>query len=175
MKFKATKYDVKVSLKGVAEITLTAAPEHSHILRQILNEKDLQGELTIEIKKFSKPRSKDQNSMLYAIEEKLAEALNLSAQEVHKKNILDYGVKLGEAIMLSNLAHNWCKSNYGKVISEKVEKGKAVAKIELYAGSSELNTKEFKTLLDGVLQECENVGVNVEYESKELKSLLEEK
>ena len=55
------------------------------------------------------------------------------------------------------------------------ENGVKVAKVELYAGSSDLNTQEFSVLLDGVLQECQNVGVNVDYESRELKNLLEGK
>ena len=77
--------------------------------------------------------------------------------------------------MRSELAEKWCKDNYAKVVAEKIENGIKVAKVELYAGSSDLNTQEFSVLLDGVLQECQNVGVNVDYESGELKSLLEGK
>lgn len=173
MKFKANSYDISKTLAGDIKLTLNIGKEFGYPVLKMIEDEDLKGDLTVEIKKYRKARTLDQNSLLYAIEDKLAKALKLSNTQVHRQNLIDYGVCIGDAVMLAKLAQEWCKNNYAQIISEKEKEGKQQALIRLYKGSSQMDTKEFASLVDGVLSECENVGVNVEYESKEIKRLIE--
>ncbi len=172
MKFKATNYDIKQSLKGDIEITFFVAPENSYAVKTIIKDEALQGNISVEVKKYRKPRTLDQNALLWAIETKIAHVLKTTPKEVHKSNLLDYGVKIGEAIMRQELAEKWCKNNYCTIINAYKKKGVNLAKIAIYKGSSEYTTEEFSRLVDGVLEECKQLGINVAYESKELQSLL---
>jgi transcription termination factor NusB len=173
MKFKANSYDIVKTPAGDVKLTLNIGKEFGYPVLKMIEDEDLKGDLTVEIKKYRKARTQDQNSLLYAIEDKLAKALKLSNKEVHFRNLLDYGVCIGEAVMLAKFALEYCKDNYAEIITEKEKDGICQAKVRLYKGSSQMDTKEFASLVDGVLSECENIGVNVEYESKEIKRLLE--
>ena len=171
MKFKAENFEIRHSLKGAVEITFKAAPEYFSAVRKMATDKDLDGLLFVEVKKYRKSRTLDQNALLWAVENKISDAMKLKVDDVHRQNVIDYGVRLGEAIKLAELAEKWAKTNYAKVLAEKTEKGVKMAKIALYKGSSDMDTKEFARLVDGVFAEAENLGLDIEYESRELRQL----
>jgi len=173
MKLKCNGYEISRTLKGTVKLTLNVDPVSNFSALQMQNEKDYDGDLTVTINKYRKNRTIDQNSLLWSIEQKLALKLNLPTQEVHRKNICSYSQRLGQALMPLNLAEKWCVDNYAEIDHETQEKGKKLAVVNLFIGSSQLDTKEFSILVDGVIQECQQHGLNVDYENNELRSLLE--
>ena len=173
MKFKATKYEIKNNLSGEAEITFKVSPENKWAVLQIPNDETLQNELVVEIKKYRNARTLNQNDLLWAIETKLAEKLKLPTQEVHKENIFNYSVKLGVVLMKKDVADRYIKTKkYARIEREEIKQGVPCAYVELFLGSSQLNTSEFSVLVDGVLQECKNVGINVDFEARELRGII---
>ena len=48
---------------------------------------------------------------------------------------------------------------YFEEIGQGTVQGKAFTHYKIYKGSSEMDSKEFAVLLDGVISECEQVGI----------------
>lgn len=174
MKLKANDYNIKRLLNGEIELTFKIDKESNYNVLSIPKQSDLNGYLSVEIKKWINHRTIDQNSLLWAIETKLANYYNKNVNEVHKENLISYGVPFGQAIMLYENAEQYCKTNYAKIENEKIEKGKKIALFTIYKGSSEMDTLEFSRLVNAILVECKSNGIDVEQNKKDFESLQKE-
>ena len=113
-----------------------------------------QPEGTYEVKAFNK-RSLSQNSYYWELISQLGEVTGKTNDELHLEMLRDYST----AKMVACKSYvdvrdfvRYCEVDY---IDEEQE----VTYWRLYKGSSEMNTKEFKRLLDGVIEECRNCGI----------------
>ena len=131
-------------------------------------------DITVEVKEWRAKRSLDQNALMWAILDKIAKKLNLTADEVYFDMLKDYGVcdYLAVPENSKNLNAILDTLKYYVIEESTLEK---VKRIKVFIGSSHYDTKQMTVLIDGILQECENIGLDVSYESAELKSLLESK
>lgn len=172
MKLKANKYDLKQNFNGDIELTLHISKESYYTAKQIQKDDKLQGELSIEIKKYSKHRTLNQNDFLWALETKLADYYNKSVNEIHRTNLIAYGVPYGQAVMKYELAEDYCKTNYARIEKEKTERGVRVALFTIYKGSSQMNTREFTRLVDGIIAECKSCEIDIEYDKADFTNLI---
>lgn len=139
---------------------------------------------SVEIKEYRKKRSIDQNSLYWSVLTQFARAMHMSNSEAHNQMLRDYG----------QLAYFGGKVVY--VIlpdTDEVERQTLSAETEhlkptnstregndgvtyrtymLLRGSSTYDTAEMTRLIDGLIQECEYVGLEVL--SEQTRSLLEE-
>ena len=112
-------------------------------------------ELEIELKEYKNQRSLNANSYYWSLMNILKDILGLPINELHLKMLEDYGQ--GTYIKVDRQAK--------EIIEKTVKYYKLLEETEEYAeylvllGSSEMNTKQFSNLLNGVIQECENVGI----------------
>ena len=123
--------------------------------------------VTVEIKQYRKARSLDQNALMWVILDKMAKSLTTTTQEVYEQMIRSYGVS-GIIGLIKDSA------NYEQIL--KTQKFYDVLddrNVRIYVGSSEYDSKQMTVLIDGILSECEQMQLDVSYESKELKSLME--
>lgn len=121
-------------------------------------------ELSIEIKQYRAKRSLDANAYCWVLCTKLAGVLGTSKDEVYEEMIQRYSVldkdkdgnyiaiTLLEKVPINKVGGHWrfVKKN-----------GKFCSYLRL-KGSSEMNTKEMSILIDGIVSECKDMGIETE-------------
>lgn len=119
--------------------------------------------LDIEAKKHRNKRSLDANAYCWVLINKLAENLNMSANEIYQLNIREIGVF--DVVPIKNEAierfkTSWSKNGLGW-ICEEISKSKIEGYINLkvYYGSSSYDTKEMSRLIDLLVDECKAQGI----------------
>lgn len=126
-----------------------------------LKAKDLKVILT----PWHEKRSLDANAYFHLLVEKLSKVEHLSFEETKLNMVLDYGVpalddnnniigfKLLETIPPTSV------TKYPKVIGQCIENGKRFNKIIVFKPTHELDTKEMSNLITGLVNECQNLGI----------------
>lgn len=127
------------------------------IMSKVLFELDKDKRYQIIIKEESKKRTLTQNNYYWELEYQLASALNTSSTELHFELLKRYS----QAILVPLVPELDPKGyfKYYEKYKEAVISNKKAIYYKVYKGSSEMNTKEFKVLLDGLISECEEVGI----------------
>ena len=159
IEFRAeNKPKIAVLLNGKVEITFTAPKS---ILRDFDGLQDKP--LAVTVKEFRKKRSLSQNSYLWLLLDKLAAKVSCSKEDIYKMYIKDYGVF--EVLPIRNDAAerfktNWSKNGIGWFTEDLGEsKLNGYTKLIAYYGSSTYNTAELKRVLDAVILDCEEQGI----------------
>ena len=146
-------------VNGKVEITFTC---DKSILRQFESLKD-DIDLTVQVKEYRQKRSLSQNAYMWVLLDEIAKAVNRSKEDVYRELVKDYGVF--EIIPLKDEAvkrfnHNWAKNGLGwftDVLGKSKLKG--YTNLIVYYGSSTYDTKEMTRLLDAVINECQELGI----------------
>lgn len=110
-----------------------------------------------EIKENSRHRTLTQNAYAWSLINELANKLNLSKEETYLKMLKDYGQSTILSILKEVDINGFFK--YYEIIGESELKGKIFIHIKVFKGSSQFNTKEMAIFLNGIIQECESVGI----------------
>lgn len=120
----------------------------------------------IQVKKYRKKRSLDANAYYWALCGKLADKLNSSKDEVHNIMLQRYGqIESGEDgkpiafSMLSKVDMEKRTDIHVKAIGHRMHNGKSVTDYALLKGSHEYNTKEMSILINGIISECDEQGI----------------
>lgn len=153
------KPKIAILLDGQTEITFTAPKS---VLRAFegLTDKPL----TVTVKEYREKRSLSQNAYLWVMLDKLGAKLNRSKEDIYKIFVKDYGVF--EILPIRNDAverfnRNWSKNGLGWFTEDLGEsKLDGYTKLIAYYGSSTYNTAEITRLIDAVLQDCEEQGID---------------
>lgn len=124
-------------------------------------------ELTIEAKKYRKRRSLDANAYFHVLVGKLADVLRISKPRC--KNIM-LG-RYGQAFLLDDGSQAIIKSNvpvsqmlehetfHCVPCGSKTENGLELVFYKMLRGSSTYDTAEMSILIDGVIEECKEMGI----------------
>lgn len=151
------------------------ADEHELILSGDFGDtSDLMGkDLDVSLKVHRERRSLDANGYMWALIGQIAATLQTSKEEVYHRALCDYGTfrldDEGAAVWRilpheeSADVHLMPTKNKVRLQTKKGEKWGYVF-IEL-KGSSEYNTKEMSTLIDGVVYEAKQLGIKTETEN----------
>ena len=110
-----------------------------------------------EIKENSKHRTLTQNAYAWSLINELANKLNISKEDMYLKMLKDYGQSTILSIKQEVEINGFFK--YYEIIGESELKGKIFIHIKVFKGSSQFNTKEMAIFLNGIIQECESVGI----------------
>lgn len=120
----------------------------------------------VEIKRYFEKRSLDANAYFHLLVDKIAKAVNRSAEEVKIQMNLDYGTYIedetsgmlyGFMALKSVPVTQFCK--YAKAIKTFMKDGKEVVQYLVRKNTSDLNSKEMAALIDGVIQEAQQLGI----------------
>lgn len=159
VEFRAeNKPKIAVLLDGSIEITFTTSKS---VLRAIDGLPDKP--LAVTVKEFRQKRSLSQNAYLWVLLDKLAEKVNRSKEDIYKIYIKDFGVF--EYLPIKNEAVErfiscWSKNGIGWFTDDLGEsKLDGYTKLIAYYGSSTYNSKEMARLIDAVIQDCEEQGI----------------
>ena len=118
----------------------------------------------ISIKKYRKKRSLDANSYMWSILDKLADKLRTTKTELYRKTIREVG-KFQDMLMLTEAIKDFerliCADSEGTQVEVKRDaKEEGYSIIRVYMGSSGYNSKEFSRLLNYIVDECKEQGID---------------
>lgn len=123
---------------------------------------DIEFDLTV--KQRRKHRSLDANAYLWVLIGKLAEAQNITSEDVYKLQIKDYGVY--EIVPIREEAveqwvRAWSSKGIGWVCDDLGEsKHEGYRNIRSYYGTSVYDSKQMSRIIDGVVYECKLQGID---------------
>ena len=121
--------------------------------------------IKIDICRYREQRSVNANAYFHLIVNKIAKKLNISDDECKVKMNLEYGTiaksKNGSQVVIKlpsdvNIAEFY---DYAKWIGEKEEKGLKLSYYVLYKQTHTLDSKEMSRLIDGVVKEAKELGI----------------
>lgn len=110
-----------------------------------------------EIKEVKKHRTLTQNAYAWVLINELANVLKLSKEETYLKMLKDYG-QVAIVSLKSDIKINGFFKYY-EVMGTGVINNKEFIHYKIFKGSSEFDKREMAIFLDGIIQECENVGI----------------
>lgn len=144
-------------------------------------------DVKISVKQWRDGRSRNANSYFYVLVEKLANALRVSKPYIHNLMLRKYGQlqRIDDKpiwVVLPETDEVASKVDEDETLhvrpTNELKEGKDGRMYRTYLllkGSHELNTKEFSILLDGIISECHEVGVETATpeEISRMKAMLE--
>lgn len=129
------------------------------------------GDCEITVKKYREKRSLDANAYLWALITKIANALRESKEDIYLDCLKAYG-QGGAVSVEQKYAEDFKRSyKYHEHLGTSDLNGKTFEHFRFWVGSSEYNTEEMSILIDGVVREAKNLGIETMPE-EELKSLI---
>lgn len=173
MKIKTHEIRVQYNEKCKAEIVISTGLNRFQIHPEVEKLKAITGKgksLDIEIKQHSEKRSNDANAMLWVMCHQIAESLKSTKEEIYRRAIKEVGVF--EIVPIANEAvERWIECWNGKGIGWHAEeiagsKTPGYTRVISYYGSSVYNTKEMSVLLDHIITDAREAGIDVMTESE---------
>lgn len=157
MELRGKINNVSFNIKGEAILTLDIFNKDT-----LLNEYESLSKaqlLDIEIKKHREKRSKDANSYAWVLMGKMAHKLKTTKDEIYLVMLERYGV-FTHTILKPNAVERF-KETYRlvKVLGNVKVNGKEGVQLQCYYGSSTYDTKEMSDFIDGIVRECEELGI----------------
>ena len=128
------------------------------------------------IEKHREPRSLNANNYCWKLLDLIADKINSTKEEVYKKAVREVGVF--EMLPIKNIAltefkRRWASKGLGWFCEElRDSKLEGYTTIMAYFGSSTYNSKEMSRLLDYVVEEAKELGIQT-LEDIRLKEMLE--
>ena len=169
MKLTGQIDDVTVSLTGKPKLTLVIN-EKSDLLSGYDDLKDFE-KLSIEIKPYREKRSLNANAYAWKLIGEIADIVRSSKDEVYLEMLRKYG----QSELISVLSHIPIEQyvKYCDEVGESKLNGKMFKHYRVYKGSSEFDTREMSILIDGIVGEAKELGIQTETpaELERMKSL----
>lgn len=125
------------------------------IIQWLFDQQD--AEKLYEIKEKKSKRSLTANAYYWSLLNQLASVMRTSSEEAHFMMLKRYGQYEVISVLSDIDIHGYFK--YYKEIGHGTVDGKDFCHYKIYKGSSEMDSKEFSVLLDGLISECEEVGI----------------
>lgn len=110
-----------------------------------------------EIKAHKEKRTLTQNAYLWSLINEIGNKMRMSKEEVYLKMIKDYSQSMLVTIRADIDVSKFFK--YYDFEREAQISGVNFKIYKVYEGSSQMNKNEFRVLLDGVIQEAEQIGI----------------
>ena len=152
------------------QVTLLLQVDSSLESLQALSEECRSDLLSIDIKKHKEKRSLNANKYYWEMLGKLADKLKISNNRLHNTLLARYGefktfdgkiieVEIPESESASNKVLEDSTTHLKPTSAIVFKKGELYRVYMMLLGSSEMNTKQFSRLVDGLLSECKEVGI----------------
>lgn len=119
--------------------------------------------LSIKISKFKEKRSLNANNYAWQLMTQIAENQGITKEEVYKHHIKEIGVCRQVEIdekAVDTLIYSWQLHGLGW-FAEKLDYGEneGFVLINLYYGSSTYNKRQMSRLIDNIVQDCKELGI----------------
>lgn len=128
-----------------------------------------QNEETIfQIKEYKEKRSLSQNAYAWKLITEMGNVLKKSKEEIYLEMLKDYGQS--EVISMLSTINPKGFFKYYEEIGTGIVNNKEFTHYKIFKGSSEYDSKEMSIFIDGVIQECTQLGIPTLTE-EEIKSM----
>lgn len=111
-----------------------------------------------QIKEYKPKRSLSQNAYAWELITQMGNVLRKSKEEVYLQMLIDYGQSEQVSILSSIEPQKWFK--YFESVGASYIDGKFYTTYRIYKGSSEFDSKEMTIFIDGIIHECEQLGIH---------------
>lgn len=128
---------------------------------------------TLTVARERKSRSLGQNRMMWKLCQIIAEAVGATKNEIYRQHIRDYGdwtSILAKKEAAEVFRRQWESNGDGWIVETGESYGDMIA-LRCYAGSSTYDTKQMARMIDSLVDECKNLGIETD---ERLVSLLAE-
>lgn len=142
---------------GMSESLICFAVKGKDALFEMEKYKDK--EVFLELKKESKKRSLNSNAYFWTLCEKIASVVGTSKDEVYLDMLDQYGVFTHIVAKPEAVDRIVREFRICRVLGEVIVDGKEGIEIQCYYGSSGYNQKEMCRLIEGVVAECRDLGI----------------
>lgn len=149
------------------------------VLKFLRTKKDK--DYSLEIKEYRKKRSNDANAKAWALMGEMSAILHIPPEEIYRGYIPDVGGNywimpvLPEKI--EQASKEWCKNHIGRIAEDmgpcRSNDLAGYHNLRLYRGSSDYDTAQMNRLLELIIQDCRQMGIDALSE-REKTLLLEE-
>ena len=160
MKLKADGIELLQSSDGSIKLTLTVKDynQKRHAQAEISNISNLNA-LSVEITPYREKRSLSQNGYAWKLIHEIASVIKSDKDSVYLRMLKRYGV-YEQAIIKKEALDRFIKQwRYVEIQDEKQQQNVELVKVLCYYGSSTYDTKEMSDLLDGVISEAKEMGI----------------
>ena len=154
------------------QINLALSINEKNAISEIEKIKDDE-KLSIKIVKYRKKRSLDANGLLWYCLGQIAAALQTDKWDIYLQMLKRYGKYTYICVkpnMVDSVRSQWRET---EVVGDVNINGSEAVQMLCYFGSSTYTTKEFSVLLDGVISEMQEMGLETPL-SQDMKRALEE-
>lgn len=114
-------------------------------------------EKVFEVREYKQKRSLTQNAYFWVLVNEIANVTRQSKDEIHLQMLKEYGqnqvISVQSNIDISKFIKYFEEIGHGRV------NGKDFTHYRVFEGSSEMDSREMAILLDGVVQEAEQLGI----------------
>lgn len=110
-----------------------------------------------EVNVYKEKRNKDQNAKYYKLLNQLSKKLKIGVEELHFDMLKNYSTRFEMLVPATTEIRG---IEYYERKSKIVKDGKEFYVYHVYTPSHELKTDEFAILLDGLIQECKQQGID---------------
>ena len=122
-----------------------------------------------EIKEYKQKRSLNSNAYAWKLITELGNVLRKSKEEVYLQMLKDYGQSEIISMLSSISPEGYFK--YYEEIGKGIVNGKEFIHYKIFKGSSEFNSKEMSIFIDGIVQDCKEVGIQT-LDDKDIEELI---
>lgn len=117
----------------------------------------------IVIKRYRKKRSLDANAYAWVLLDKLSAVLEVPKEEIYRHTVMGIG-GVSEVVCVQNRAvkrvrAGWEGRGLGWQVEEIPSQIKECTNLVLYMGSSEYDTEQMSRLIDLIVQDCQEQGI----------------
>jgi len=157
MKFKANKIRTQIIDNSILEMVFTTKEKvNIDDLKQIIENGK---EISVEAKQFRVKRSLDSNAYMWILISKMAAVLNTSKDELYLQILQRYGI-FTHIIVKENVVER-VRAEWKTVIElgEVTINGAIGVQLQCYFGSHTYDSKEMSVLINGVVEECKELGI----------------
>lgn len=131
--------------------------------------------LSVKIGKFKKKRSLDANAYCWVLISRLAERLNLPKTDIYRSAIREIGGNCDTVCIqdkaVNSLRDGWQRNGLGWMTDTFPSKIEGCTNVTLYYGSSTYDTAQMSRLINNIIEECRQLGIETKSE-EEVQSLL---
>jgi len=162
MRLKADKIDVRLTLSGDMEITLCVARESRAAVKEAMGElRDKP--LTVEVKQWREKRSLEANAYAWVLIDRISEVVKQGKTEVYRSYIREVpGASQLVCVpteAVSKLIQGWTHNGLGWITDTMPSKLPGCTNVMLYYGSSTYDTKQMSALIDLIVQDAKELGI----------------
>lgn len=143
--------------------------------KEMVDELKSQEKLTLKVGKFTKKRSLDANAYCWTLISRMAEKLKIPKTEIYRQAIKEIGGNSDTVCIqdkaVSQLCDGWQRNGIGWQTETMPSKIEGCTNVVLYYGSSTYDSAQMSRLINIIVDECRQLGIETK-SKEEVESLL---